>query len=92
MQDKAAFCAEHGIDMAALDSLLGFLLRHIQSNPEARALFLAHPDAFLTAGVQAWHRQSREFFEELLAGETEQAKAWRAEIAHNVYSHHIAIH
>lgn len=81
----AKFAAEFNVSQDALQSLLSFLIRKIEGNDGLKAAFFANPDAVIKAGVENWHRQSTEFFAELLENKTEAARAIRENIAHDVW-------
>ncbi len=78
--------SELGVNPDSLKSLMGFLVRNLESNPTLQAWRLKRPDEFLTEGVKAWHRMHTEFLTELAAGTSERAKQMRAQMAGQVWT------
>jgi len=78
------FAQANNLDANALESLVSYLRRAIEK-PEAKKAMEANPSAFLRAGVEAWNRMGKAFYEELLEGVTPRSIEYRKAIAQSVW-------
>ena len=84
MNQIQEFARLYGLDPNAVESLVSYLRRALERPAAVRAME-ADPSAFLRAGVEAWHRQGQDFYEELLEGATPRSIEYRKAIAQSVW-------
>lgn len=79
------FAKSNGLDLGALNDLIGFLMRNINRNEQNREIFMRNPEEVIRQGVTAWKEMGEQFFQEMLENKTERAQQYRKEIASSVW-------
>lgn len=81
------FAAANDLPLSAVRSLIRYLELTIEgATPEQVDLIRSNPDAFITEGIKRWHAHGAAFFQMLLEGTSEEAKAIRQALAEEVWT------